>query len=201
MAVEHSNLGGTTESERGDSQAVCTPEQKDNNGSCIISGGLTDGRWKSSINLFGQRAKDKKYLIHPSVMPEYNSPVSSRASNSLVKDQMEMAKRTETSTSCRLFGIDLRNSNNIPLPVKEVKDSLIAADSGKQASSVAQLEANRAEDLDLNKEKAKVLLEEIEKETQNKHGSNALKRTRTKVARHTSTHVLHHFLIKCGCLL
>ncbi|KAK1374024.1 Auxin response factor [Heracleum sosnowskyi] len=171
--VEHSNFGGTTESERSESQA-------DKNGTYIISGGLTDGSWKSSMNLFREPAEAKTYGIHPSVIPEYNSPVSSMASNSLVKDQMERGKRSETSTACRLFGIDLRNSH-IPSPAKEVKDSFIVADSNKHAPSVAQLEADRAENLDLNKENEKVLLEAKDSETQNKHGSCASKRTRTKV--------------------
>ncbi|WOG86835.1 hypothetical protein DCAR_0206054 [Daucus carota subsp. sativus] len=178
--VEHCNLGGAPESERSESQAVCPPKQKDNNGTCIISGGLTDGSWKSSMNLFREPVGDKKYVIHPSVMPEYNSAVSSRASNNLFKDQLELDTRTEPSNSCRLFGIDLRNSN-IPSPAKEVKDSSAAADSGKKTFSAAQLEANTAADLDLNKENEKVLLETIEEENMNKHGTCASKRTRTKV--------------------
>ena len=191
--VEHCNLGGAPESERSESQAVCPPKQKDNNGTCIISGGLTDGSWKSSMNLFREPVGDKKYVIHPSVMPEYNSAVSSRASNNLFKDQLELDTRTEPSNSCRLFGIDLRNSN-IPSPAKEVKDSSAAADSGKKTFSAAQLEANTAADLDLNKENEKVLLETIEEENMNKHGTCASKRTRTKVERHTSTHVFIPFL-------
>lgn len=175
--AEHSNLVGTTESEHSEIQAVCPTNPKDKNGTYILSGGLSDGSWKNSMNLLHELAEAKKYVIHPSVMPEYNSPVSSRASNSLVKDQIERGKRSETSTGFRLFGIDLRNSN-IPSPAKEVKDSFNVADSNKQASSVAQLEADRAE-------KKKVLLEAIEEETRNKHGSCASKRTRTKVARHT----------------
>lgn len=183
-----------SESELSESQAVCPPNQKDNNGTYIISRGLTDGSWMSSMNLFREPAEAKKYVIYPFVMPEYVSPVSSRASNNVVKDQMERGKRSETSTGCRLFGIDLRNSSNIPSPAKEVKDSFVVADSNKQASSVAQLEADRAENLDFNKEKEKVLLEATEDQTQNKHGSGASKRTRTKVARHSSTHVLKLFL-------
>lgn len=188
--VEHRNSGGTTESERGESQAVCPRKQKDKTGTCIISEGLADGIWKSSMNLFREPAEAKKYVIHPSGMPEHNSPVSSRATNSLVKDQTEHGKRSEIGTGCRLFGIDLRNSNISP-PAKEVKDSFIVADSNKQASSVAQLDADRAENLNLNKENEKVLLEAIEEETLNKHCVS--KRTRTKVARHTSTHVLTPF--------
>ncbi|KAL8115069.1 hypothetical protein AgCh_021771 [Apium graveolens] len=175
VTAEHINLGGTPESERSKSQAVCPPNQKDKNGTYILSGGLSDGSWKNPMNLLHELAEAKKYAIHPSVMPKYNSPVSSRASNSLVKDQIERGKRSETSTGCRLFGIDLRNSH-IPSPAKEVKDSLNVTESNKQASSVAQLEADRAE-----KKNEKVLLETIEEETRNKNGSCASKRTRTKV--------------------
>lgn len=185
--AEQSYLGGAIESERSESQAVCPPNQKDTNGTYILSGGLSDGSWKNSMNLLRELAEAKKYVVHPSVMPEYNSPASLRASNSFVKDQKEEGKRSETSTGCRLFGIDLRNSN-IPSPAKELKDSFIVADSNKQASSVAQLEVDGAE-----KKNEKVLLEAIEEGTRNKHGSCASKRTRTKVARHTS-HVSTPFL-------
>lgn len=179
-------MGGTTDFKHSERQAIWAPKQKDQHGIFIShsSRGLTDGSWKASMNLFRESAEDGIYVTTPSLMPEYNSPVSSRAHNGLVHDQVEQVKQNETSASCRLFGIDLRHSNGTPSPAKEVADSFIVTDSGLQASSITLLEAHRAENSELYKVKKQVLLEATKKETESKHGSNASKRTRTKVRRH-----------------
>ncbi|XP_063937183.1 auxin response factor 11 isoform X2 [Daucus carota subsp. sativus] len=181
--VEQSSLGGTTEFEYIAKQVVWPPKKKEQHDNFInhFSRGLTDESWKDSVNLFRESAQDKPYVTTPPVMPEYDSPASSRAHNGLVHDQVEQVRRTETSASCRLFGIDLRNSNSIQSPTKKVTDSFIATDGGLQASSDTLLEVDRARNLDLRKVKEQVLAEAPKKETDSKHGSNTSKRTRTKV--------------------
>ncbi|KAL3832851.1 hypothetical protein ACJIZ3_007587 [Penstemon smallii] len=57
--------------------------------------------------------KDNKNVI-----PGYQSPISSRQSH--CHHQIEGIKKTEISSECRLFGIDLRNNSNKILP--EAKD-------------------------------------------------------------------------------
>lgn len=179
-------MGGTTDFEHSERQVVWPPKQKDQDGLFINhkSRGLSDGSWKDEMHLLRESAEDKIYCRSPSLMADYNSPVSSRSHNRLVHDQVEQVKHTETSAICRLFGIDLRNSNGIPSPVKEVTDSFTATDSGLHASSITLLEAHRAENLNLDKVNKQLLLEAIKEETKSKHDTNASKRTRIKVGRH-----------------
>lgn len=121
-----------------------------------------------------------KNVIERSTLTDYASPPLSRASNCHVLNQ-EKGKKPETSTGCRLFGIDLRNnSNNLPPPKKEVAGSNIVSKSGPTGDA---LEADNAPKTEQSlEEKNLVQLEETStKEVQNKQGCTTSTRTRTKV--------------------
>lgn len=68
-----------------------------------------------SLSLFRESTEDNKNVLLQSALPNYNSPVSSRASNCL--DQVRPMQKSETAPACRLFGFDLRNK--IPPPLEK----------------------------------------------------------------------------------
>ncbi|KAH6779992.1 auxin response factor 9 [Perilla frutescens var. hirtella] len=126
-SVELSHLTSTNDVRSSERQVFWPPKQKDHH----VHGGLpssaphSSGVWPSvsnlngSLSLFRESTDDNKNVLLQSALPNYHSPVSSRASNCL--DQVHPIKKSETAPACRLFGFDLRNnSNKIPPVEKEV---------------------------------------------------------------------------------
>lgn len=192
--MEVSHLCSATEAECcNDSQALWLSKQKDmtSTPTNCSSRVITDDSWPGSLNLFRDSLEDKKNVTGRSVILNHSSPISSKASNCLVQDQVERVKKSETGSGWRLFGIDIRsNSNILPQPEKEA----LVSDNGKQAPSlIAELDANgsqKPEILNSTKEDKQVQLEAKQKEAQCKQGSAASTRTRTKVK------FMHYFILQ-----
>ncbi|KAA8520762.1 hypothetical protein F0562_014966 [Nyssa sinensis] len=163
-SLELSHLGCNTEIQSIESQAVWPPKQNDlNSSSCCSSRARADGFWprppgNGSLNL--------------------TSPVSS------MLDQVVNGKTSETSTGCRLFGFDLKNSNSSASPEKELACLNTLFGSAKGTTPVAALEGDRAQDpgvLNSSKEQKQDQSEALPKEKRSKQGCTSATRTRTKV--------------------
>ncbi|KAM7472316.1 hypothetical protein LguiA_010499 [Lonicera macranthoides] len=166
-----------------------TPHELNHLGSTTEVQSHPEGIWPSSLNLFRDSTNDNKNVsARPNPLSDYNSPVSSRASNGHALDQQERAKKSEICTGYRLFGIDLRsssNNNNLPPQEKELVGSKIVANNSTICPSpVNTPEADKVQNLDSSKslkEKKQIPLEATQKEAQSKQGCTTLTRTRTKV--------------------
>ncbi|CAK9136911.1 unnamed protein product [Ilex paraguariensis] len=187
----------TTEVQSKVSQVVWPPRQKEldsnipNSSNLRSSRGNPDGMrptsvlMNGSLNLF-RETEEKKNVLTRSVVSDYTSPVSSRASNGLMLDQVDKGRKPDTSTSCRLFGFDLRNNSNPVLPPeKEVASPNVVPGSGIEHPTPATVsEADRHENPDLSKsskEKKQVQSEALTKVMQSELGSTTSTRSRTKV--------------------
>ncbi|PSS26273.1 Auxin response factor like [Actinidia chinensis var. chinensis] len=189
-SFEFSHLVSTPDVQSNESQAVWPPKQKDlssnitNNSSSCCSRAWADGFWSPSLNRFQDSIGDNKIVAARSVS-DYNSHVSSRASNSVTLNQVERGKKSETYIGCRLFGIDLNNHYINPAhPDKELACPSYASSGAKSPTPVVS-EADMNQNADLSKsskEEAKeVQAERLPKETQSKQGCTTSTRTRTKV--------------------
>ncbi|KAL8499653.1 hypothetical protein ACS0TY_019577 [Phlomoides rotata] len=104
--TQSSQLTSANDVQSSENQVFWPPKQKDQQSSHPCSSGV----WSSVSHLFRESTEDNKNALLQSARPNYHSPVSSRASNCL--DQVQPIKRSETGSTCRLFGIDLRNNAN-----------------------------------------------------------------------------------------
>lgn len=157
------------------------PNQKDLNsssyGSIMRPGGVWPGQLlKGSLDLFRDPAED---LSARSIVSDYYSPVSSKASNGPVLDQVEKGKRHENVLGCRLFGIDLWNNSNDSSLEKGAPSTEIVADHANNASASA---GKCDQDLLKScKDKKQVQSDISPNDGQNKQSFSASTRTRTKV--------------------
>lgn len=157
------------------------PNQKDLNssssGSIMRPGGVWPGQLrKGSLDLFRDPAED---LSARSIVSDYYSPVSSKASNGPVLDQVEKGKRHENVLGCRLFGIDLWNNSNDSSLEKGAPSTEIVADHANNASASA---GKCDQDLLKScKDKKQVQSDSSPNDGQNKQSFSASTRTRTKV--------------------
>ncbi|KAK4418500.1 Auxin response factor 11 [Sesamum alatum] len=164
------------------------PKQKDVNSNLPSSRAHPGGVWPSvpqmngSLSLFREPTEDNKSVAVRSVLPDFQSPVSSRASNCL--DQVEGIKRLEAASACRLFGIDLRNnSNKVPQVGKEVSFPLVNIIPDCDAT-LKKSEADGTQSVDLlnsSKERKHVQTEVSPNDMQGKLSFGSSSRTRIKV--------------------
>ncbi|CAA2965338.1 auxin response factor 9-like isoform X2 [Olea europaea var. sylvestris] len=128
-----------------------------------------------SPNLFRESEYSKNASVL-SILSDYNSPVSSRTDKDHFLDQVDKSKKVETTSACRLFGIDLRNNaNNISRVEKEVTVPNITS---KCANGVDTM--NNRDVLKFSEER-KHVFEVLPNDTQRKQISITSTRTRTKV--------------------
>ncbi|KAI3444396.1 hypothetical protein Pfo_001061 [Paulownia fortunei] len=186
-SLELSHLTSTNDVQSNENQVFWPPKQKDLNSSLPCSTSHPGGVWSSishvngSLSLFREPTDDSKNVSVRSALPDYQSPVSSRASNCL--DQVQGMKKFETASVCRLFGIDLRNnSNKIPPAGKEVsfpRPNIIPDCDAPLKRSEA--DGTQRVDLSSSKERKHVLLEVSPNDMQGKQSSASSSRTRIKV--------------------
>ncbi|CAN4111433.1 unnamed protein product [Withania somnifera] len=191
--LELSHLGSISEVKSYDSQLVWSSKQNSSlsngvsNTSCRTH--LSGARQHSllsngSLNLLRDTIEDKKQLITRSALLDYGSPMSSRASNCLVHDQVDGGNKREISSGCRLFGIDLRNnSNNTPTRAKEMLRFNVTSSCADNAPVVPdESEVDKGQNVEClnpSEEKKQIQLEALPKDT-HKPGLTS-SRTRTKV--------------------
>ncbi|XP_011093958.1 auxin response factor 18 isoform X2 [Sesamum indicum] len=187
-SIELSHLTSTNDVQSSENQIFWPPKQKDVNSSLPCSRAHPGGVWpstsqmNSSLSLFRESIEDNKNVAVRSVLPDFQSPVSSRASNCL--DQVEGIKRLEAASACRLFGIDLRNnSNKVPPVGKEVSfpRANIIPDCD---ATIKKSEADGMQSVDLlnsSKERKHVQTEVSPNDMQSKLSLGSSSRTRIKV--------------------
>ncbi|KAL0379381.1 UNVERIFIED_CONTAM: Auxin response factor 18 [Sesamum angustifolium] len=187
-SLELSHLTSTSDVQSSENQVFWPPKQKDVNSSLPSSRAHPGGVWpstpqmNSSLSLFRESTEDNKNVAVRSVHPDFQSPVSSRASNCL--DQVEGIKRLEAASACRLFGIDLRNNSKKAPPVgKEVSfpRANIIPDSD---AALKKSEADGTQSVDLlnaSKERKPVQTEVSPNDMQGKLSFGSSSRTRIKV--------------------
>lgn len=190
-SLELSDLSNVNEVQSMENRAFRPPKPKNlnsslpNSSSCCASSFPPGGTWPTSLangslDLLRASAEDRKNISARSKLCDYNSPVSSRASNGLVLDQVEMGKRQENSSSCWLFGFDLRNNskNFSPLEKEGPSAVMLQNDANNVSPSV------NASDEEFSKscnEKKQAESDVSSKDAQNKPGCSTSTRTRTKV--------------------
>ncbi|XP_057978831.1 auxin response factor 18-like isoform X2 [Malania oleifera] len=191
QSLELTQLGSAAEVQSGESQAVWPPKQRDinaniNTGNCCTSRPWPEGMWSPSLhmnvsfNLFQDSVEDNRTVSTRSVLPGYTSPAS-RPCNDLKQDQLEKANKS--GTSCRLFGVELKNSCiTAALSEKAIACSTLPTNSAEGHVPSAAYETDGAQNLDIlkySREKKPVSLETSLKEMQGKQ--SCATRTRTKV--------------------
>ncbi|KAG8391955.1 hypothetical protein BUALT_Bualt01G0241000 [Buddleja alternifolia] len=163
-SLELSYLTSTTDIRSSENQVFWPPNQK-------------KSPLNGSISLFREPTEDNKNVPARSVLLDYISPISSRASNCL--DQVERVKKFETTSACRLFGIDLRNNSNKVVQVgKETSfpSPIIDADKRFETDGTQSVDI-----LNSSIEKKNVQSEVSPNDTQGKHSVASSSRTRIKV--------------------
>ncbi|KAF5961975.1 hypothetical protein HYC85_003184 [Camellia sinensis] len=185
-SLEFSHLGSTTDVQSNES--IWPPKQinlnsnLNNSGSCCSSRAWADGIWSPSLgngsqNLLRDSIGDYKNAAARSILSDYTSHGLSRPNSSATLDLVERGKKSETSTGCRLFGIDLTNNSMRPAhPEKEL------ACPNAVPTPVVLSEADMTQNVDvLNCSKEQVQSEGLPKEMQSKQACTNSTRTRTKV--------------------
>ncbi|CAI9769591.1 unnamed protein product [Fraxinus pennsylvanica] len=185
VSVELSHLGNTTEVQTNENQAFQPPKvncNAPNNSDFCSSRSHTGGiqpptlLLNGSLNLFRESTDDNKNVAVQPDLSDCSSPVSSRASDHFL-EQVESSKKYETSSVCRLFGVDLRNSSyiippaekEVPCPNIDVQDPSYRSEDDWMKNSLS------------SKGKQCVQVEGLWKDTQSKQDFASSSRTHIKV--------------------
>lgn len=102
----------------------------------------------ASLSLFRESTKDKRNVLMRSILSDYQSPLSSKASSCV--NQVEVSNKIESASppsACRLFGFDLRtNSQNI---IPTIKDSSMSLNCDNDSKSHLKItEADDTQSID-----------------------------------------------------
>lgn len=187
---EVNQLGSVTEVQSGEKQ-VWHPRQKESNNNiisisgCSISRPGPEGSWPSphALHPFQDSTNNNKSVA--TRVFQFSNP-SPTPINGPKLDQLEKGNKVETSTGCRLFGINLMSHPCTAAPPEKelVCPSNTEFSSGHRLSPVTVFEANGAPNADVLKplkEENPDVIEALEKETQSKQSCTTSTRSRTKV--------------------
>ncbi|CAI9768837.1 unnamed protein product [Fraxinus pennsylvanica] len=128
-----------------------------------------------SPNLFQESEYNKNVSVR-SILSDYNTPISLRISKDHFLDQVDRSKKVETTSACRLFGVDLRNKANIISLVE--KQVTVPNITSKCSNDVDRM--NKKGVLKFSEER-KHVVEDLPNDTQSKQSSISSTRTHTKV--------------------
>ncbi|XP_052194256.1 auxin response factor 9-like [Diospyros lotus] len=196
-SFEFSHMGSVTDGQNSESQAIWSPRQKDLSSHLTNSSSYCSSRppWadgilppspvgNGSLNLLCNSMEDSKNAAARNVLPDYTSHFSSRPSSTITLDQEEKWKRSESSTGCRLFGIDL-TYNSAACPEKEsASPSGLMSGGFKSSIPVMVSEDGKAHNTNLLKSfqgHKQVQAGSTQKDTEGKQSCSTSTRTRTKV--------------------
>ncbi|XP_027115457.1 auxin response factor 11 [Coffea arabica] len=175
--LELSHYDNITEVQSTDDQSFWPPKPKNlNSNICSGSSFSSRGTWPRPL---ANGSLNQENVSAKSPLCDYDSPMSSRASNGHVLGQVERFKRLENSSSCRLFGIDLRsNSKNLSLLDKDGPSTVVPNGANDAEPPVG------ISDGDVLKSCNEMKLGQSEvspKDATNRQGCSTTTRTRTKV--------------------
>ncbi|XP_010266558.1 PREDICTED: auxin response factor 9-like [Nelumbo nucifera] len=187
----------SAEGQSSDTQVVWPPKQKEkssivNSNSNCSSRNRPEGTWSSSplvnvsLNLFQDRTEDGKSVPAWSVLSRISTTDSSKLSNSTLHDPMENGKKSEPSSGCRLFGIELINNSNVVAPADKTLPGPVGVANAttEMLHSVTVSEADSDQKSELSKaskEQKQNSLQVSPKEIQSKQSCCTSSRSRIKV--------------------
>ncbi|BBH03487.1 auxin response factor 9 [Prunus dulcis] len=187
-----------TEGKRSENHALWHHQQADvisNNNS--ISRTQTDGGWLSQTGgsklMFQDAMDDTKNFSGCPVFSGYSTPNSSKLKNDSMCDHVENGKKTETPTSCRIFGIEFINhSASSPFlektPLQPINASTGITE-GRVSNSLAAESDQKSDVSKASKENKPGQLQVSSKETQTKQSCSTSTRSRTKVLKEDFAYV------------
>nr|AVD68947.1 auxin response factor 9 [Prunus sibirica] len=179
-----------TEGKRSENHALWHHQQADvisNNNS--ISRTQTDGGWLSQTGgsklMFQDAMDDTKIFSACPVFSGYSTPNSSKLKNDSMCDHVENGKKTETATSCRIFGIEFinhsaRSPSMEKTPLQPINASTGTTE-GRVSNSLAAESDQKSDVSKASKESKPGQLQVSSKETQTKQSCSTSTRSRTKV--------------------
>lgn len=182
------------EGKRSENHVIWHPNQTDinsNNNSSLISRPQTDGNWLSSPHtcvtqhLFQDTVDDSKSVSTWAALPSYSTPHSSKLENESFPDPVEKAKKADTATSYRLFGIELINHPTSSPTVEKTYAQPISVSNGSTERHISTLPATDSDHKsDLSKDSKDTQVGQMQvppKEIQSRQNCFASTRSRTKV--------------------
>ncbi|KAL5814412.1 hypothetical protein ACOSQ3_025203 [Xanthoceras sorbifolium] len=177
-------LNVTAEVKRSDNHIAWHHKQTDFNNGNSMSRTQTDGDWLTSPHvsfsqhLFQDTVDDNKSVSAWPAVSGYSTPQSSKMNNESMLDGAETGRKTETATSCRLFGIDLINHSMTSTTMEKAPVSSLTTD-GHILSTPSAADSDQKSDFSKAfKEKKELLVSP--KETQSRQSCTST-RSRTKV--------------------
>ncbi|KDP25269.1 hypothetical protein JCGZ_20425 [Jatropha curcas] len=182
-------LSVTAECKRNENHMIWHHKQSDiNSHSNSISRSPTEGGWLSSprVNvsqhLFQEATEDSKSVSNWPVVSGYSTPQSAKFKNDPILEPIEKGRKSEGTTSYRLFGIELINHSTSSLPIEKTPAHPASVSSGTiEGHVMSTLSASDSDQKsDVSKEKKSEELQVSPKDVQSRQ-SSASTRSRTKV--------------------
>ncbi|KAK6919962.1 B3 DNA binding domain [Dillenia turbinata] len=191
---ELTQLGNASEVQSCESRVMWPPRQKETNGNfssnnngCNLRARV-NGMWPPSpivnvsLHLSQDTVEDYRPASARSVLSNYVSPVSKLPSSNLTLDQMEKERKSETSTGCRLFGIELSNNSGVSnMPDKAAIGQNLSAIKETIPDVAEAKKSQTTEETESLKEHKPISEETLTKEGLSKQSFSSSARTRTKV--------------------
>ncbi|KAM1515855.1 hypothetical protein ACFXTH_014881 [Malus domestica] len=186
-----STLSVAAEGKRSENHVVWHHQQADvisNNNSVPrtqIDGGWLSSQAGGSPHRFQETMEDSKSVSAWPVYSGYSTPNSSKPKNDSMFDHVEKEKKTETGTSCRIFGIDFTSHSTCFPAMEKAHPQPISGLTGTtegRVSNPSAAESDQKSDLSkASKESKPGRLQLSPKETQSKYSCSTSARSRTKV--------------------
>ncbi|KAM1097455.1 hypothetical protein ACFX15_014361 [Malus domestica] len=186
-----STLSVAAEGKRSENHVVWHHQQADvisNNNSVPrtqIDGGWLSSQAGGSPHRFQETMEDSKSVSAWPVYSGYSTPNSSKPKNDSMFDHVEKEKKTETGTSCRIFGIDFTSHSTCFPAMEKAHPQPISGPTGTtegRVSNPSAAESDQKSDLSkASKESKPGQLQLSPKETQSKYSCSTSARSRTKV--------------------
>lgn len=191
LAQSHNltQLSVTAEDKRIDNHVAWHHKQSDfSSNSNFMSRTQSDGEWltsprvKFSQQLFQEAIDDNKNISAWPAHSGHSTPHSSKPNNDTLLEQVETGRKTETGTSCRLFGIELINHATSSAPSEKVPVSSLTTEGHIISTISAAADSDGKSDIAKEfKEKKQEQVQVSPKESQSKQSCLTSNRSRTKV--------------------
>ncbi|GAY39327.1 hypothetical protein CUMW_043510 [Citrus unshiu] len=191
LAQSHNltQLSVTAEDKRIDNHVAWHHKHSDfSSNSNFMSRTQSDGEWltsprvKFSQQLFQEAIDDNKNISAWPAHSGHSTPHPSKPNNDTLLEQVETGRKTETGTSCRLFGIELINHATSSAPSEKVPVSSLTTEGHIISTISAAADSDGKSDIAKEfKEKKQEQVQVSPKESQSKQSCLTSNRSRTKV--------------------
>lgn len=195
LAQSHNltQLSVTAEDKRIDNHVAWHHKHSDfSSNSNFMSRTQSDGEWLTSprVNfsqqLFQEAMDDNKNISAWPAHSGHSTPHPSKPNNDTLLEQVETGRKTETGTSCRLFGIELINHATSSAPSEKVPVSSLTTEGHIISTISAAADSDGKSDIAKEfKEKKQEQVQVSPKESQSKQSCLTSNRSRTKVLKYS----------------